>query len=211
MRKTTAILLLILTSFLPLMAQNKAFKLGCRMQLSTGVVSTYSENIQKEYVDGRETYAGFQQSLQASIFTPISSVNLGIGAGFSLRTGDAIYQSTLTPKIFLMLEIGNGVKRPVVSGIFNAGVMQGSIEKKTCFYIGGGPSFNIGKEFKKVTVSINPYFEFHSGESAIRYYYDTHWSQQGTQVPYTRHFKTLTINLSCIVQFNFNRKVTGEK
>jgi hypothetical protein len=206
MKKTTAILLLILASTHIMVAQNKAFKFGIRTQLSTGVISTYSENIHKEYVDGRETHSGLQQSLQISIFTPINIFNIGLGTGLSLRTGSEIYPSTIIPKVFLMIEIGNGKKRSRVSGILNTGIMQGSIENKSCFYVGGGPSFNIFKEFRTVTVSINPYFEFHMGEKATRYYLDTHWSQQGTQYSYTRHFKTLTINLSCIVQFNFNRK-----
>ena len=85
--------------------------------------------------------------------------------------------------------------------------MQGTIENKSCLYFSGGPSFNIGNEFKKATVSISPYFEYHAGESATRYYYDYRWSQQGVKGSYTRHFRTLTINLSCIVQLNFNRKI----
>jgi hypothetical protein len=206
MKKTTTILFLILTSLLPLMAQHKAFKFGVRLQLSPGAVFTYSENLETEYVSGREGYSGLQQSLQALIFAPLNYINLGVGAGLSLRTGNQIFSSTLSPKVFLMIEVGNGKERTLLSIIFNVGLMQGSLENKSCFYVGGGPSFNIGKKFKKVTVSINPYFEFHMGEKGNRYYYDSHWSYPGTKVPYTLHFKTTTINLSCIVQFNFNRK-----
>jgi hypothetical protein len=206
MKKTTAIILLILTSLLPLMAQNKAFKLGVRIQLSPGAVFTYSEKLETKYLSGRESYSGLQQSLQAVILTPLNYVNIGLGAGLSLRTGDQIFSSTLSPKVFLMIEVGNGKERTLLSIIFNAGIMQGSIENKSCFYVGGGPSFNIGKEFKKVTVSINPYFEFHMGEKGDRYYIDSYYTHPGVKVPYTRHFKTTTINLSCIVQFNFNRK-----
>jgi len=141
MKKATTILILILIGFLPLMAQNKALKFGVRIQLSPGAVFTYSENIQKEFVDGRESYAGLQQSLQVSIFTPVDIFNLGIGTGLSLRTGDVIYSSTLIPKVFLMIEIGNGKKRSLMSCILNAGFMQGSIENKSCIYFSGGPSF----------------------------------------------------------------------
>jgi hypothetical protein len=208
MRKKLTILFLIISFCLSLKAQNSGFKFGTRVQLSTGVVLTESEMPDLEVSVGRETYGGLQQSLQVSIFIPVKFFNIGIGAGLSYRTGDVIYPSTLSPKVFLMMEIANGLNRSLLSYILNVGIMQGSIEKKSCFYFGGGPSFNIGKEFKKVNVSINPYWEFHMGEQGIRYYNDPHTipGYDAIKVPYTLHFRTATVNLSCIIQFNFNRK-----
>ena len=208
MRKIFIVLFLVLSYYIPLKAQNTGFILGTRVQLSTGPIFVRSTAPELEVTVFGESYNGFQQSLQASIFVQLKYCNLGIGSGLSLRTGDIIFNSTLSPKVFMFLEVKNGLKRSLLSFILNAGIMQGSIEKKGCFYLGGGPSFNIGKEVKKINVSINPYIEFHMGENGVRYYDDPHAipGYPPNKYPYTIQFRTVTINLSCIVQFNFCKR-----
>lgn len=207
MKQQLPLLFLVLTITLHGNAQNKGFAFGTRVQLSTGAVLTMSNEPTLEVSVNREIHVGLQQGLQVSFFAPVSNFNIGIGGGLSFRTGDTIYNSSLSPKVFFMFEFGNGKKRTLLSYILNIGVMKGSIENKACFYFGGGPSFNIGKEFSLVTVSINPYWEFHMGESGIRYIEDPHSSPYyQNYIDYTLQFRTATVNLSCIVQFNFDRK-----
>ena len=198
-------LLIILGSCFLVNAQNHPFTPGLRLQISPGIVFTRSNLPELEFDVPRETYTGLQESLQVSFFVPVKFVNIGIGSGLSFRPSDVIYPSTVSPKVFLLLEFFNASKRSPFSFIVSPGFMRGAIQDKAFFYIGWGPSFNFGKNFNNFTFSINPYFETHADGKAQRSYNDNRMGNPNYRVPYTLNFRTTTFNLSCLIQMNFNR------
>ncbi|MEI6900147.1 MAG: hypothetical protein WCL00_09730 [Bacteroidota bacterium] len=105
-----------------------------------------------------------------------------------------------------MIEIGNTTNSSTVSGIIFPGYMLGPINKKGCFYIGGGPCFNFGEPTDDIEVSINPYIEFHMGENQNLVTYDRRMGYPGAPYYYTLIYKTLTFNVSCTIQMNFFAK-----
>ena len=203
MMKNIYLIFLVISSSLFLEAQPDPLKFSTRVQISTGVLSTLPGKLDREYGIESRSYYGFQQSLQISFCVPIDDFNVGLGTGVSLRTGDVIYPPSLSPKVFLLFELCNAKKRSLFSFIINAGLMEGSIQKKACIYFGGGPSLNICKTFHPISISINPYIECHWGESKDISFLGASGHPNET---YTFIYKTLTGNLSCIIQFNFFKK-----
>jgi len=210
MKAKLTIFIIILVSPLLLTSQNTTSKFRARIQASVGGVYTKANETQvSAFSVNGEDYYGYQYSIQATVLTPIRFINLGLGAGLSYRYStniSDIYHSSIYPKLFILLEIGNASKRSSFSFIITPGLMQGPVEKKACFYVGGGPSFNIGREFRKVTVSITPYIEFHGGEKKDLKYFDTRMGHPGEELDYSLHYKTITFNIACLVQLNSFRK-----
>ena len=182
-------------------AQSNSVKFNTRVQLSTGGLFTRARDPEREFTINYPEYYGLQQSLQISFCVPVKVFNFGLGTGVSFRTGD--YFSTICPKVFALIEIGNATKRSLFSFSFFSGLMQGWVQKKACFYFGGGPSFNFCKIFHPISFSISPYFEFHWGETKNITFWD---SVHGEYQTYTYKYRTFTGNLSCIIQFNNFKK-----
>lgn len=203
MAKSLTLFYILLLSVSLAEAQSDKVKFNTRIQLSIGGFTTDPMKLEKEITIDAPSSSGYQHGLQLSFCVPTGVFNFGIGAGAFYRPGNATYSSGLYPKAFLLMEVGNGTQRTFFSFTFITGVMQGSIQKNTCFYLGGGPSFNICKTFHPITFSISPYFEIHWGESKDITFWD---SRHGMFQTYTFVYRTMTANISCIMQFNFFKK-----
>ena len=183
--------------------------LGLKLQLSNGAFFTWSNHPTIPVPQTLEqSSSGLQYSFQSSFFYPTNYFNFGLGVGLSYRAIDIYLEGLdppLYPKVFAMIEVGNAKIPSHFSFVLFPGYMLGSINKKGCFYIGGGPSFNIGKPKSRILCSICPYAEFHMGEDKNLIAYDRRMGAP-VEYHYTLNFKTLTINLSCIIQLNFYKK-----
>jgi len=207
----TKLIILILVFMSPpfLRSQGISPKIKIRIQASAGGVYTRTEDPGVFSAHG-EYYYAYQYSIQGAAFLPLHYFNIGLGTGLSYRYSTNlidIYGSGLYPKVFVLLEIGNARARTPFSFIITPGIMQGPVWKKACLYIGGGPSFNIGRKFRKITASITPYIEFHGGEKKDLKYFDTRMGHPGIEHDYTLHYKTITFNLACLIQLNSFKKI----
>ena len=178
-------------------SQNNGPKLHFKFQSITGYIFSKADNppgLVK--INISEETNCFQFGIQTSVLFPVSIFNLGGGISLPYLIFDEFHSDGIYPKVFGIVEIGNAKKRNLFSAIVIAGITKGYASKNPKFFVSLGPSININHKWKKLNISINPYFEY-SCDRKIKTAYI------GNFEDFELKYRNLSINLSIILQMNY--------
>lgn len=183
-----------------------------RFNLCSGHVRCSSDepNVGTPFAQSQE-FSAFQNGISIELLHAFSEFKLGIGMGINHRS-DYNWNRYLkkdAKKIYALFELGNKKFRQSFAFNIQAGSMQGALDKKYIFFVGGGPIINFDKKYRKFSFSLNPFVEYLTGEEKDEIAYDCRYTPSGYPcggIPYVLNFYTFTYNLSLIIQYNIFSK-----